>query len=327
MRMVMMMVRLRAGLPLLLAALCVACAAPQPGPLAVSAPRLADWWAGEWNNHEQTWQNKIDLAKPDVKPGATPQAVPHVHTVVALVTAPALGASTLYVQRAAGDDLKRVQGQWLMRLKERAGGDVAVDMFAVADGTRWVDAHQKSDAFIAMRESDVRPLPECAATLRFDAATQTFTSSQARPASCTAPWPGSLGAARWTHDEASSPTALQSRKARYFQGWLWFRNAGPSAAADTKDTSFTARYLLHAEGQRMTVLHKDGTPSPYSLELAQLTYQNTSKPVLKLALLDRASGKTLSYVWANPEAQLIGLNLGWFQAGVTQKPERTYFGY
>jgi hypothetical protein len=323
----MLILTLRAGLPLLLAALCAACAAPQPVSLPAAVPRLADWWAGEWNNHEQSWQNKIDLAKPDAKPGATLQAVPHVHTVVAPVVAAALGPSTLYVQRSAGDDLKSVQGQWLLRLKESVSGDVVMDVFALVDATRWVDAHQKPAAFTALRDSDWRALPECAATLRFNASTQAFAASQARPASCPAPWPSGLNASRWTSDEATTPTTLQSRKARYFQGWLWFRNGGPSAAADTKDTSFTARYLLHAEGQRMVVLHKDGTPSPYLLELAQLTYQNTSKPVLKLALLDRASGKTLSYVWANPEAQLIGLNLGWFQAGVTQKPERVYFGY
>jgi hypothetical protein len=314
---------LHAGLALLLAALCAACAAPPPTLPAAAAPRLAEWWAGEWNNHEQSWQNKIDNAKP----GAAPRALPHVHTVVAPVVAAALGASTLYVQRSAGDDLKTVQGQWLLRLKEGANGDVAMDVVALVDATRWVDAHQKPGAFATLRESDWRALPECTTTLRFNPSTQAFATSQPRPASCTAPWPSGLDASRWASDEVAASATLQSRKARYFQGWLWFRNGGPTAPADTKDTSFTARYLLHAEGQRMVVQHKDGTPSPYLLELAQLTYQNTSKPVLKLALIDRASGKTLSYVWANPEAQLIGLNLGWFQAGVTQKAERVYFGY
>jgi len=84
---------------------------------------------------------------------------------------------------------------------------------------------------------------------------------------------------------------------------------------------------LHSEGQRIPVLYNDGTPSPYLLELALLTYQNTRKPILKFALLDAATGKSVTYIWANTEAALIGMNLGWFQSGMTQKAERVNFGY
>jgi hypothetical protein len=75
------------------------------------------------------------------------------------------------------------------------------------------------------------------------------------------------------------------------------------------------------------VTYEDGTPSPYVLELALLTYQNTKKPILKFALLDRDTLKSVSYTWANTDASLIGMNLGWFQAGFTQKSERVNFGF
>jgi hypothetical protein len=63
------------------------------------------------------------------------------------------------------------------------------------------------------------------------------------------------------------------------------------------------------------------------IELATLTYQNTRKSVLKFTLLHRDTLKTLTYVWANADASTIGMNLGWFQAGVAQKADRIDFGF
>ena len=124
---------------------------------------------------------------------------------------------------------------------------------------------------------------------------------------------------RWQHG------AFAARQLRYYTGWVWFRNAGPGAAAGDPDTSFTARFLLHNEGQRMTLLRKDGSESPWALELAVLTYQNTRRAILKFALVDRASDKSIAYAWTEPDGSTVGLNLGWFQSGLTMKAENPSF--
>ena len=125
----------------------------------------------------------------------------------------------------------------------------------------------------------------------------------------------------------STDTAARHRKVRYYEGWVWFKLAGPGAAADDKRTSFTAKFLLHNEGQRMVVLNADGTPSPYLLELAVLTYQNTRRPILKFALLDRQTLKSLSYTWSAVDTPTLGMNLSWFQSGVTLKAQQPNFGF
>ncbi len=61
-----------------------------------------------------------------------------------------------------------------------------------------------------------------------------------------------------------------------------------------------------------------GDETGYELELARLTYQNTRVAVLKLGVLDAATGETVAYSWADPDAVRIGINLGWMQAGLTQ---------
>ena len=54
----------------------------------------------------------------------------------------------------------------------------------------------------------------------------------------------------------------------------------------------------------------------YSVELAQLTYQETKTPILKLAVLDK-EGHAFTYIWANPEAERLGINMRWMQLGLT----------
>jgi len=85
--------------------------------------------------------------------------------------------------------------------------------------------------------------------------------------------------------------------------------------------------VIHNEGQIVPIVGKEGQLSGYSIQLAFLTYQNTSRPVLKLGLIDDKTGKTISYSWANPDAEMIGLNLRWAQVGLRLKQTGTAFGY
>ena len=80
------------------------------------------------------------------------------------------------------------------------------------------------------------------------------------------------------------------------------------------------RYEIHDQGQIIPVPQPDGTASKYSVQLAQLVFQGASKtPILKLGVIENATGKTVSYTWANPEAERIGINLRWMQTGLTLK--------
>ena len=76
------------------------------------------------------------------------------------------------------------------------------------------------------------------------------------------------------------------------------------------------------DGQRNLMIHDQGgmvkINDKFSAQLAQLTYKNGTK-VLKLGIVDNATGKTVAYTWANPDATRIGINLRWIQAGFTLK--------
>ena len=57
------------------------------------------------------------------------------------------------------------------------------------------------------------------------------------------------------------------------------------------------------------------------MSLESLTYQETRVPVLKIGVIDDTTGYTLSYSWADPASRRIGLNVRWFQAGMTRIDE------
>ena len=111
--------------------------------------------------------------------------------------------------------------------------------------------------------------------------------------------------------------AYENQKVRYFSGWMGVkRNKWDPEAADD-DWVFMARFRIHNEGGEVRLVDKQGEPTGYRIKLERLVYQNTRTPVLKLGLIDEAEDYTLTYTWTEPGSIRIGMNLRWFQAGLT----------
>lgn len=312
---------------------------------------FANWYAGEWNNNEQVWQQKNDAA--DVSIVQKEDAVEHLHDIVSPVQIKALGENVFYVQHAKGAAKDQILHQHIVSLSlNQSAQTIQQHYYQLKNPSGFVDAHLKPHLFQTFSATDWLSSEACHIDWRYSETEKTFKSVDA---SGTCSWialksmnategskivfsgklSSQLYAKLWQIRSTQhvliqsnrSDTAIKSRKVRYFEGWLWFKTAGPGASEEDKNTSFTAKYSMHSEGQRVPVLYQDGTPSPYLIELATLTYQNTRKSVLKFTLLNHDTLKTLTYVWANADATTIGMNLGWFQAGVAQKADRIAFGF
>ena len=111
----------------------------------------------------------------------------------------------------------------------------------------------------------------------------------------------------------------RARRATPYTGWIAFqkRRIDPTAADD--DFILMRDLDLHDEGFVVSIVD-GGEPAGYAVELVRLTYQNTRTAVLKLGIVDESTGETVSYSWAEPGAERIGINLRWVQAGVTRSP-------
>ena len=121
-------------------------------------------------------------------------------------------------------------------------------------------------------------------------------------------------------DQARGADAREdARLVRWFGGWAAVNGGGPKADATSRDWHMNRELRLGSEGGRAPLKWRDGSASGYSLALERLTYRDGDVPVLKLSVIDDASGSTLAYAWANPEATRIGINLGWVQVGLERE--------
>lgn len=127
-------------------------------------------------------------------------------------------------------------------------------------------------------------------------------------------------------DQVRGADALtDARLVRWFTGWAAINGAGPNAKSESSDWHMNRELRIGNEGGQSAVNWRDGQPSGYSLKLERATYRDGDVLVLKLSVIEDASGRAIAFAWANPEATSIGINLGWIQVGLdgaSRTPDR-----
>lgn len=325
----------------------VVAAAEKPG-LAADLERFIAWFGGEWNNNEQVWQQKVDAEK---LPGGKPDdPISHTHHIFAPVAAPKIGEHTYYVQQHLDADMSKAYRQRLYRIsRDDSENAIKLEIFSFPDDKAFFNAHLKPDLFRDLEPSALKAAPGCEVYWRYTLATKEFTGTM-KPGACSY-FSKALNkrvvisdtlklseSEIWINDQArdeqggyifgsKTGTPVKNRKVRYYTGWMYMKRAGKDAKETDTNGSYRGDLVIHNEGQYQPLLWDDGTPTQYLVQLAQLTYQNTRAPILKLALFDKDTKKSLFYIWANIEATRIGLNLGWVQVGLKQKESRVAYGF
>ena len=303
--------------------------------------RFLSWFGGEWNNHEQVWQQRLDSAK--LPGGKAEDPITHTHHVFAPVKVPALGDHVYYVQQSLDGDLTKSYRQRLYRMSSDAGV-VKLEIFAFPDDKAVFNAHLRPEVLTHIDPQTLRTTPGCEVFWRYNEAANAYDGTMPKDA-CAINSPR-LGkkiiindtlklteSEIWINDQArdeqgghvfgsKTNTPVKNRKVRYHAGWAFGTEPGTG-----KKLKGERALMIHNEGQRLALKYEDDTPSPYSIELAQLTYQNTSTAILKLALVDSSEAKRGAYTWANTDSKRIGLNLGWIQFGFTEKAAHKHFSF
>jgi len=272
-----------------------------------SLPVAGTSFEGVFDNHEQVWR---------IRAAAGNAAPPHV-----VVTIEPTAQADWSIWRIHLDAAAPLDAVWAM---QRSGTGENASLMP----------HRALDASVAVNAAsfDARqwvPLDAC--VLR---GTMTVAGAHvaAAVAACTTLAPG-LGAqtallpialereGEWLHtrlfaDQARGTDArVELRQVQFFGGWAAINGAGPNAPANN-DWHINRTLRLGNEGGRAALTWRDGKPSGYSLALERVTYRDGNVPVLKLSVIDDASGQSIAYAWANPEATQIGINLGWVQVGL-----------
>ncbi|WEN14095.1 CpcT/CpeT family chromophore lyase [Rhodanobacter sp. AS-Z3] len=320
-----------AAIPLLLALGSAAAAdagadaGKSPNPLDQSLVRFMQWAPGEYDNNEQVWQEDLDnVAKPHR----------HDHLIVVDAHASAIGEHTLFVQQnEVGQPGEAVALRLFRVTADSARHAIRLEAYAFVNATKYVGAYARPDSLAALAAADVVHKESCSLYLT-DRGDRFEGSVRADSCGIGSGKNGreiSIGSMRlsteglWLQTSAAKPASSppdsapsRNRRVRYFSGWTIVKKAGPAAALDDQSMWSMVRFVIHNEGQILPIKDdKTGQDTGYSLQLAQLTYQNTRDPILKIGLIENSSGRTVAYSWASTDAKQLGMNLRWFQAGVT----------
>lgn len=301
------------------------------------------WFAAEFDNYEQHWQDNIDK-----KDNPELQVHEHIHHIFAPVPTPALEGTTYFVKQYMDGDASKVYRQRLYQfIPNHEKGALQLNIYRFKDEAKYADAHLKPELYQALTKEEITTYPGCEVYWRFNGEyfdgemEHNACAIKSRRSGKMLYFNDTLRLTEneiWIADTATDEDgnyvfgnkagiAHINRKVTYFTGWGGNRLGGKDAPSDAK-WAFTRNIMIHNEGQIFPLVDdKTGKPSGYSVQLAKLTYQNTKDPILKLGLIDDATGKTVTYIWSDRNNVKTGMNLRWMQVGLTKKADQPHFGF
>jgi len=299
--------------------------------------RLSEWFAGEWDNYEQVYLEKEAAADASIKPSHE-----RIHLLFRPVDVPALEGRVFFARQTLDDDPSRLFRVRLYHfVVDKHAKAIRLDQYSFLQEAAWRNAHLTPEKFGALTIKELKYSPDCA--VYFQRQARNVYRGSTVTGACTVE-SERLGKSVILEDHielgAETLSILSSardesgkliygnvdgvphrhRKVRFFDGWIVIYRGDRTANPNAKERNTMRNVVLHSEGRVVPVIWEDGRRSGYSLQLARLSYQNEKMHLLTLKLLDDATGQAVSYAWADPSTQHIGLNLQWFQTGLTQRP-------
>lgn len=291
---------------------------------------MMQWFEGRFDNYAQTIDEKDAKAE-----------FPHerIHSIFQRVKLPQFGESVFYVQQYLDGDPSKIYRQRLYVFSpNKTEKAIELKIYTFDDEKKYTDAHLDQTKLNGLTTANLKATPGCEVYWRLNQTGDKFTGTM-KPNACSFVSQKSgkkiyitddLFLTKdeiWINDQAKdeqgnyvfgnkSGTHHKLKKVRMFEGW--------TAVLKNGSTEMTGQDAPAADWdgqQNLTIYDQGGTVKindKFSAQLAQLAYKNGTK-VLKLGIVENASGKTVAYTWANPEAERIGINLRWIQAGFTLK--------
>lgn len=289
--------------------------------------RLDAVLTGEYDNHEQVQRVAVKVNT------GTVVAVPHLHEQWRSLSRDHGGSLWLWRLQTL-DQPVSADAVWLYLLSGASDGKAMVltpyrPIDPNAANAAFDDKHGKFK-FVAEQWAELAP---CALTGEWK---NSQFSASANTSACSALLPGlgksaallplhfsldgdMLHSVTFADHARGTGAGIDARRVRWFDGWAAINGGGPKAKSGNRDWHMQKDLRLSSEGARVNLRWRDGAASGYSLELARTTYPERKLSVLQLNVIDDASGQVIDYVWADPQAQAIGFNLGWLQVGLQQE--------
>ena len=303
--------------------------------------QLVDWFTGEFNNFEQ-YEEDI-YAKEIEGKDITPHY--HIHSIFAPIKSEKLGKYVFHVQQSKGDDLTRIFRQRLYIFELNDNSQIELSIYKYKDSEKYLGLHKdlelqtqltsqdlintnckliwekNGEEFIARNKDEkCKTYSERFKKDIFVVDSIVLTNNHISILDRIYDSTGKLIMGR----ADGIPSKL--KKCSFFKGWAAIRKdkiSHPDTSSKSKYVGYMG-LVLHDQGQRAKLIDKDGFDSGYEVSLSQLTYAASNTPVLKLGIHEKGERKTVSYIWGEPEAKRLGLNMKWIQTGFTLVEEERF---
>ena len=292
-----------------------------------------DWFEGEYDNHEQVWQQELDEVPEE-------ERLEHIHHRFVSVQAPALGEHVFFVIQTMDDDRDKVYRQRLYAFgQDEQENAIKLVIYRMADEAKYRDSWKDTSLVKDITMDEVSTLPGCEVFWKHngdffdgymkDRACHFFSKRSNREIYITDTL-RLTDTEIWISDKAfdaegnrifGNDVPHKNRKVRKFKAWMAVKKNRVVPGYEGDDMFFNKDIVFHNEGQTTPIVDDEGKPTGYSIQLAQLTYQNTKTAILKLGVIEDKSGDTLVYTWAATDSSRLGINLRWLQAGLTEIEE------
>ncbi len=127
---------------------------------------------------------------------------------------------------------------------------------------------------------------------------------------------GMLPGAYADENASAKMSEVEKRLPLTYSGWAVIKRQHLEPEADPDQWISIRDIKMTDEGQILKLMDGD-KETPYSIELIVITYEETNTTVLKLALYEEGKERAITYIWGEPGAGRLGMNLRWMQVGLT----------
>jgi len=286
---------------------------------------MMQWFPGVYDNQEQVYFE----AEQEVDEALRHERIHHVFEPVDL---PAFGEHVFYVQQHLNDDPAEIYRQRIYTFQpDYDEGAVRLTIHIPNDVASLVDAHLDLTKLTGLLPEQTRVLPGCDVFWRRQ---DNHFVGYMRPNACS--YVSSESGKRiifnddllltenalWISDRAEDeegnrvfghPTGVphKNRKARRFECWM-------TAMQRDGEWTFRRGLEIYDQGGMVWLETEEQPPEKVGIKMRNVRWPyGNNRPSLVLYAYRPDEDRAVSYAWADPSAQRIGINLRWMQASCT----------
>ncbi|MEM8524825.1 MAG: chromophore lyase CpcT/CpeT [Bacteroidota bacterium] len=292
---------------------------------------MRTWFEGEFDNFQQVWKENEDSIRQELRHE-------HIHSIVKRVEIPKLGEYVFFVKQYQDGDTSNIYRQKVYKFHlNKEENAIQLDIYSFLSPKaekQYQMANYQPELLKDLSTKDFRNTPGCAVYWRKNGdhfvgyMKEKACFFHSRRSNKNIYVTDSLKLTQdeiWIRDEAydedgnyvfgnKAGILSKLKRCRFFEGWMAVQKP------ESEDYYFMRNINLHDQGQKVQLIDKDGSVTPYYIELSEVIYP-TGLEVMKLAIYEEGKDKAVAYVWTNPDAKRIGINMRSITAGFAEKED------